>query len=707
MPNYDDFLVEIHTEELPPKALLRLAKSFLQEITTRLTKAELSFGDARFFATPRRLAIFVKKLMAQQADNIVERKGPAVTAAYDNAGRPTQACIGFARSCQVEPAQLIKIKSLQGEWVGYKQKISGKHVSELLPAIVQQALTALPIPKRMRWGNQSDEFVRPVHSVIMLYGKKVIPAKILGCYADRKTQGHRFHSKGWITISHPAHYEKTLEKKFVIVDFEQRKEKIRQQAQKLIQKSLGKRASVSLQPELLDEVTGLVEWPVALMGDFDKKFLHVPQEVLISAMQDHQRYFPILDRKNKLLPHFVTISNIKSKKATRVILGNERVLHARLSDAAFFFETDKEQKLADRIELLKNIIFQNKLGSLYEKAQRLSHLTAFIEKESFLSEHLSDSADDHQEGTLAHAKRAGLLAKTDLTTQLVGEFPELQGVAGYYYAQYEGESKAVAKALNEQYLPRFANDFLPETSLGCALAIADRIDLLVGVFGIHQAPTGDKDPFGLRRAALGVLRILIEKKINLDLRKLLEFSAQCYENKLGNPPVIDNVFNFTIERLKYWYQEQGMSADVFAAVTATGTTRPYDMHCRILAVTAFKNLPEAEALSIANKRVTHILEKYNNKIIASDIDTKLFEHDAERMLALKLAEQRDAVALLSRAAEYTPILTQLAHLREPVDAFFEHVLVMTDDKPRRENRLLLLKELRKLFLQVADIALLQ
>lgn len=681
-----DFLVEIQTEELPPKALHRLGKAFLVEIEERLRKAELNFGESQFFATPRRLAVLIKELASKQKDAIVERKGPAIEAAFDKEGKPTPACVGFARSCGVNPEQLITIKNNSGAWVGFQQNVSGKHVRELLPAIVQQALTALPIPKRMRWGSSSVEFVRPVHSVILLFGNEIIDAEILGCKTGRKTLGHRFLSRDWIEINAPTEYAANLKKAYVIADFEERKAKIREDAKIANPK-------VNIREELLDEVTGLVEWPVAICGSFDKSFLNVPQEALISAMEDHQRYFPVME-KGKLLSQFVAISNIESKDVKHVIAGNERVLRARLSDAAFFFETDKKHTLESRTSKLKQIVFQAKLGTMHEKAQRLSHLAGFIA--------IKIGADQEQ------AKHLGLLAKADLTTELVGEFPELQGIAGYYYAhRVDGIPEENAKALYEQYRPRFANDVLPNTLLGKALALADRIDTLVGVFGINQQPTGDKDPFGLRRAAIGLLRILIEGKHNLDLRELLQFALANYAIKLENQQVIEDVLGFVIDRMKFFYQEQGITPDVFAAVIALNITEPYDIHCRIQAVQAFKKMSEAESLSIANKRVSNILAKYDSEIALPAIDDKLFELDVERVLAAKLKEQQNTAQMLSESAQYKELLTQLSHLREPVDNFFDQVLVMTDDKDRRENRLLLLKKLRELFLHVADIALLQ
>ncbi len=687
----DDFLIEIHTEELPPKSLHRLAEHFLMEIKTRLDKLALKYRSAEFFATPRRLTVLVKKLDAKQADTTVERKGPALDAAFDKEGKPTPACAGFAKSCGVTADQLIKIQTPQGTWMGYKQYVSGKSVQDILPTLVQQSLAALPIAKRMRWGAGTAEFVRPVQSVLMLYGNEVVDAEILGCRTNRLTRGHRFHSKGSISIAKPASYLKALERKYVIADFAKRKEMIRQAAHQAVAHL--QHMQVVIDENLLDEVTGLVEWPVAICGSFDEAFLQVPPEALIAAMQDHQRYFPVVDQHKKLMPYFVTISNIESKNKLGVVEGNERVLRARLSDAAFFFEMDKKIKLIDRVEDLKNIIFQAKLGTLFDKSQRVAHLAKVIAQKIQVSDE--------------KAARAGLLSKTDLTTHMVGEFPELQGLMGYYYAMQDGEDKDIAQALNEQYMPRFSGDVLPSTQLGCVLALADRIDTLVGIFGINQIPTGDKDPFALRRAALGILRIMIEKKLNISLQELIQSAADQLRDKLENRDVVSQVCQFIFERLKPWYQDQGIFPDVFASVAGLNISNPYDFHLRIQAVQNFKKLSEAESLSVANKRVSNILAKTNDSMSTEQVDEKLFEHDAERALHSKLTEKRDRVSAFSAESQYTEALTELASLRQPVDDFFEHVMVMVEDKPRRENRLLMLKQLRELFLNVADIALLQ
>lgn len=694
MMQQDDFLVEIHTEELPPKSLVKLAQAFCQKIKEHLVKAELAFEDIQYYATPRRLAVQVSKLAAMQPDQHIERKGPALSAAFDAEGKPSPACVGFARSCGVTPAELITLKTPQGEWVGYQQVVSGKRVEELLPVFVESAVAALPIAKWMRWGDSDIQFVRPVHAVVMLYGPDIIEATILGCETDRKTRGHRFHAPEWISIEHASQYNQQLKAGYVIADFAERRAMIEQLADQSIQKQLNGKGKVLISSDaLLDEVTGLVEWPVALCGQFDPAFLEVPKEVLISSMQDHQRYFPVVDQQGNLLPYFITMSNIESQDVARVVHGNERVLRARLSDAAFFYREDQKLRLEDRLPTLKGIVFQAKLGSLYHKAERVSRLAGMLAKQLNLD--------------VTMAERAALLAKTDLITNMVGEFPELQGVMGAYYAKHDGEHSDVVAAMAEQYLPRFAGDSLPQNAIGQVLALADRLDTLLGTFGINQIPTGDKDPYGLRRAALGVLRILIEHKIDLNLRDVLMFAATTYQVPLENADAVSDVLQFMQERLRALYLEQGVTPDVFAAVAALKIDRPVDVDQRIHAVQAFKKLNEAGALSAANKRVSNILAKYEEPILANAVSDALFEVVAEKALAEELAAKHAVVSKLSALGEYDAVLLQLAELRKPVDDFFDEVMVMTDDKSRRENRLLLLTQLRALFLQVADIALLQ
>lgn len=688
-----DLLIEIHTEELPPKSLLKLAKAFDAQVNERLRKAHLAFSSTQFYATPRRLAVYVNALQKAQPDQVIERKGPALTAAFDASGKPTPACAGFARSCGIDPSELITLKTPQGEWVGYKQSVAGATVQTLIPEIVEQALQQLPIAKRMRWGSGSTEFVRPIHAVTLLYGSDVIQATVLNCQTDRKTRGHRFHAPNWLTIPLASDYVDVLKTGFVAVDFDERKNHIQQEMQRVLASTLAQSATPILIPALLDEVTNLVEWPVALCGKFDESFLRLPQEVLISSMVDHQRYFPVQDKNNRLLPYFVTISNIQSKDPARVVHGNERVLRARLADAAFFYETDLAEPLAKRLDRLAGIVYQAKLGSLHDKATRISHLAAMIAKNLKADETL--------------AERAGLLAKCDLVTNMVGEFPELQGVMGSYYAAQSGEHEAVAKAISDHYLPRFAGDKLPEDVISQSLALADRMDTLVGAFGINQIPTGDKDPFGLRRAAVGIIRILIEGQLPCDLKPLLEFAAKQYGSTIQNPETVPQVLNFIQERLRAWYAEQGISADVFAAVAALQLSVPADFHARMHAVAAFKKLPAAESLSTANKRVSNILAKLSHDELNATLDAAHFEHASEEALAVALNDKNTAVKTLAAKKDYQAVLMQLADLNQPVDDFFTHVMVMADDPKKRANRLALLKQLRALFLEVADIALLQ
>ena len=690
-----DFLVEILTEELPPKSLLKLGAAFCQQMQARLQKADLSFNAINYFATPRRLAVFVKELTYAQPDQQVERKGPALNAAFDAQGQPTQACIGFARSCGVTPDALQVIKNGENEWVGLTQTVAGKNVTELLPPMIEQALLALPVAKRMRWGASDVQFVRPVQAVVLLYGDQIIEAEILGCKTGRVTRGHRFYASEWMTIPHASVYATLLKTEgHVIADAEERRAMVQAQATLCVKNKIGDKGIPYISSAaLLDEVTGLIEWPEGVCGEFDSAFLTLPQEVLISSMEDHQRYFPVVDQQKKLLPYFVTISNIQSVDASRVVHGNERVLRARLSDAAFFYATDKKEKLEQRIERLKGIVFQAKLGSLYDKAERISQVAVYMADKIGVNKDM--------------AARAAMLAKTDLTTHMVGEFPELQGVMGSYYAQYDSEPNEVAAAMNEQYMPRFAGDKLPMNPVGKVLALADRIDTLTGAFGINQIPTGDKDPYGLRRAAIGVLRILIEAEIDLDLKEALRCAEKTFKVTLENKETVPQLLAFILERLRAWYADQGVTPDIFAAVAALGVTNPLDIHKRIQAVQAFKKLSAAESLSIANKRVSNILTKYEEKIDAQKIDASLFENEAERVLAQRLEEHSQAVARLYQTHNYEKALLQLAELRQPIDDFFDHVLVMTEDKSLRENRILLLNKLRTLFLQVADIALLQ
>lgn len=685
-----NLLLEIGTEELPAHQLSTLSRALGDQLQNQFKKAELSFDAMNLFATPRRLAVLVSAVASHQKDQFIERKGPAVSAAFDTHGQPSAAALGFARSCGVALENLERRATEKGEFLYFSYQQKGIATTKLVPELIRAAIAAMPIAKPMRWGDKSIEFIRPVHWVTLLYGDELIKTEILGRSTQNHTFGHRFLHPQAIPLKTPADYEVTLTHLGkVIPNFAERKQTIKQQLTNLENKIAG---HIVLDDALLDEVTGLVEWPVALLANFESRFLEVPKEALISAMKTHQKCFPVINQQQQLLPHFVTVSNIESKNPQRVIAGNERVMRARLSDAAFFYHEDLKSSLENRLELLKNLVFQAKLGSMFEKAQRIATLAGFI----------AHALNLNQE----HAKRAGLLAKTDLLSAMVGEFPELQGIMGYYYALQDQELETIAVAIKEHYLPRFAGDDLPVSDLGKSVAIADRLDTLIGIFGIQQAPTGEKDPYGLRRAALSVLRILIEKQLDLDLKVLLAQAQQLYPITFANTAVINELFNFMQERLRTWYLEQGINIDVFNAVMAKNITRPLDFHRRLLAVQHFCTLPEAQALIAANKRVSNILKKEN--ISSHDkIDPSLFESEVEHSLNDLLLQKMKETTQFCQKEQYSEALINLASLQPAIDSFFDKVLVMVENEKIKHNRLALLITLRNLFLQIADVSLLQ
>ncbi len=685
-----DLLVEIGTEELPPKALKRLIDAFHSSIRQGLEKAGLDYANSIQYAAPRRLAVLVEGLIVAQQDREELRRGPALTAAFDEDGCPTKAAQGFARSCGTSVEELEKIETDKGTWLGFRKLAKGKQSAELIPAIVTSALDQLPIPKRMRWGTGDAEFVRPVHWVVLLFGDEVVDAEILGVRAGRETFGHRFHHPQAMYLAEPAAYMPLLESEGrVLADMEARREAVRAQ---VLECARDLNAKALVDDDLLDEVTALVEWPVALTGGFEKRFLEVPAEALISSMQDHQKYFPVTDAAGKLLPHFITVANIESAQIEQVRSGNERVIRPRLADAAFFWEQDRKTPLDARVEKLASMVFQKKLGSLLDKQVRVAQVAAFIATRLGASEKM--------------AQRAATLSKCDLLSNMVYEFPELQGIMGRYYAAHDGEDAEVAEALDEQYMPRFAGDELPVTPTGQALAIADRIDTLVGIFAIGQAPTGDKDPFALRRSALGILRIVIERQCDLDLPELLRFSAEQFSDEIDAMQAVDAVFDFMLDRLRAYYTENGFDVNLFEAVRALRPGRPLDFERRIQAVRAFRERSEAESLSAANKRIGNILRKAEQPIPAQ-VDETLFTEEAERDLGANVASLEQAVTPLFAEGDYAEALHQLAALREPVDRFFDDVMVMAEDAKVRDNRLALLKQLSGLFLHVADLSRLQ
>jgi glycyl-tRNA synthetase beta chain len=684
-----DLLVEIGTEELPPKALRGLADAFHAGVAAGLGRAELGHGNSRSFATPRRLAVLVEAVQERQPDKAVERRGPALKAAFDGDGRPSAAALGFARSCGVEVGQLERLETEKGSWLLHRSTQAGLPAAELLPRVVEEALARLPIPKRMRWGALPVEFVRPVHWVVLLFGDEVVPAEVLGVPAGRETRGHRFHHPATIALDAPASYAARLESPGqVVADFSARRERIRAQVERLAAE-LGGRAVID--EALLDEVSALVEWPAALAGSFDARFLEVPAEALIATMKGNQRYFHVVGPDGALRPHFIAVANIESRNPAAVRAGNERVVRPRLADADFFWKKDRSLPLASRAEALAGVVFQQRLGTLLDRTRRLARVARVI------------AAGCGADPDLA--ERAAQLAKCDLVTEMVGEFPELQGVMGRHYAAHDGEPAEVASAIDEQYMPRHSGDALPATATGQVLSLADRLDSLVGIFGIGQSPTGDKDPFGLRRAALGVVRILIERELDLDLRELLLTAARAYD--LFDPePVAEQVFDFALERLRAYYLEVGVTPDTFDAVLARRPTRPLDFDRRVRGVSAFRGLPEAVSLAAANKRIQNILRQAGGAP-TGPMEPWLLEAPAEHGLAEAVAMLgREVEPLLERGA-YPEALARLAGLKDAVDRFFDEVMVMVDDPRVRRNRLALLSGVSELFLRTADVSRLQ
>ncbi|MEC9300010.1 MAG: glycine--tRNA ligase subunit beta [Pseudomonadota bacterium] len=683
-----DFLVEIGTEELPPKALDNLAASLEQGIVKGLNREELNFTASYRYATPRRLAVLIHELQPQQADKTIERLGPAVSAAFTGQGVPTKAAQGFARSCGVAVEELDRSKSGGVEKLVFSLKESGRPVQDFLPRLVRDALEQLPVPKRMRWGNSREEFVRPVHWVVMMYGNKTIPALLLGVEANHFSYGHRFNFNKKILIKNAKDYEALLEEKGgVIPDFNKRKGLIRE----LVENEGAKAGAVAVIDEaLLDEVTGLVEYPVALTGKFEEEFLDLPPEVLILTMKSHQKCFYLVDKKGKLLPKFITISNLQSKDPSKVVEGYERVIRPRLADARFFYETDKKHSLESRLQQLNTVIFQEKLGTIYEKSQRVAALTTAIAERI--------GADS----TLC--SRAATLAKCDLLTLMVGEFADLQGLMGFYYALHDGEPEELAQALNEQYMPRFSGDSLPNSKTGIALALADKLDSIVGIFGIGQPPTGSKDPFALRRSAIGVLRIIVEKELDLDLLYCIEQAVSGFEEANLAQNTAEEVFEFMLERFKAWFMDKEITVEEFQSVFVVRPTRPLDFHLRILAVHNFNLLPESASLAEANKRVSNLLAKQNFNAEDTAVKEELLQEPAEKALHRELVDKILEVAPLLEKGLYKEGLQTLASLKISVDTFFDEVLVVCEDASLRENRLALLQQLRYLFLQTADIS---
>lgn len=686
-----NFLVELGCEELPPKSLKQLANAFKTNLADQLNNAKIGFADIEVFASPRRLALKVNNLNEFQADQENEKRGPAIAAAFDSEGNPSKAALGWAASLGIEVASADRLKTDKGEWLYHLQKIKGQATTDLIADLIKEALKNLPIAKPMRWGDKNEYFIRPVHTLTMLYGDKLVDGTILGVKSARTILGHRFMGQASFELSHADNYAQDLrEKGCVIASFEERKAIISREVSRIADEL---NLSADLDPALLDEVCALVEYPVALKADFEPHFLKVPSEALVYTMKGDQKYFPLYSKNagsklTNLAPHFIFIANIDPSDKSLIIKGNEKVVRPRLSDAEFFFETDCKKPLIDNLAGLKNVLFQQQLGTLFDKAQRLSALSGFIGTKLGEDEIL--------------LQRAGLLAKCDLLTNMVFEFTDTQGIMGMYYASLNGENPKVAKALKDQYLPRFAGDELPDNKFSCALALAEKFDTLVGIFGIGQNPKGDKDPFALRRGALGILRIFIENELALDLKSIIVKACELYGERLTNPEVVSQTYDFILARIKAMYLDLGFSGEEINAVLATEINYALDFDRKIKALKNFLASAQAPALAHANKRVANILSKEKQQL-SGTLDLTLCVEVAEKSLAelvLKLTEE------LQGSHDYLNILTQLSQLQQPVDDFFDAVKVNSDDPKLRNNRLLILTNLRQLFLKVADISLL-
>ncbi|MCT8738396.1 glycine--tRNA ligase subunit beta [Glaesserella parasuis] len=685
-----NFLAEIGTEELPPKALKKLATAFAENVEAELNQAGLSFDKVEWFAAPRRLAVKVLGLATSQPSKEVEKRGPAVSAAFDAEGKPTKAAEGWAKGCGITVEQAERIATDKGEWLVHRAVIEGQPTKNLLVGIISQALAKLPIPKTMRWGDKTEQFVRPVHTVTLLLGDELIEGEILGVASGTTVRGHRFLGEREFQISHADQYPALLkEKGSVVADFNERKALILAKAQ---EKATALGGVEDIEEDLLDEVTSLVEYPNVLAAKFEERFLAVPAEALVYTMKGDQKYFPIYDKDGKLLPHFIFVSNINPEDPSKIIEGNEKVVRPRLTDAEFFFKTDLKQRLEDQLPRLETVLFQQQLGTLRDKTTRIEQLAGEIAKQI--------GADETK------AKRAGLLSKCDLMTNMVFEFTDTQGVMGMHYARHDGEDEEVAVALNEQYMPRFAGDELPKSLVASSVALADKFDTLTGIFGIGQQPKGSADPFALRRAALGALRIIVEKNLPLDLSDLVATSAKLFGDKLTNSNVVEEVVDFMLGRFRAWYQDEGIAVDVIQAVLTRRPTRPADFDARVRAVSHFRTLDSAEALAAANKRVSNILAKVEGEI-SSEIDRTLLVETEEKALVEQIITLQAELAPLFEKGEYQTALDRLAGLREVVDNFFDKVMVNAEDPKLRQNRQAILNNLRNLFLQVADISLLQ
>jgi glycyl-tRNA synthetase beta chain len=685
-----NLLFELGTEELPPVALKRLSEALEAGFVKGLDEAGLDHGKTTVYAAPRRLALLVEDCATRQADRQIERRGPAVAAAFDDQGAPTKAAEGFARSCKTTVDQLDRLETDKGSWLVYNLHDPGKSAMELLPGIADEALNRLPIPKRMRWGSSEAQFVRPVHWLVFMLGDQVVPCTLLDARADNLSYGHRFHHPGAITLYNPEDYAEVLESLGkVIAHFGERRSRIKEQVEQAAEE-LGGRAD--LDDDLLDEVTALNEWPVPISGNFDPEFLEVPAEALVATMKGNQKYFPVYDAAGRLTNQFITVANIESQTPAVIRQGNERVIRPRLADAKFFWEKDGRKRLADHAIDLQHVVFQKDLGSMAEKSARVARLAAEIAGQIG--------------GDPALAQRAGELSRCDLMTEMVFEFPEMQGIMGRYQALRDGEPAELAQAMDEFYMPRYSGDALPQSRTGIAISLAEKLDTLVGIFGVGLKPTGDKDPFALRRAALGALRILREHALPLDLNALLGRARSLLGDRVQAEDTLESVYHFMLERLKGLYADAGIPHDTFEAVAAVAPSSIADFEHRVRAVTDFRSLPEADALAAANKRIRNILKKADGEL-GDRVDVDLFELTAEKALFDQVQAVEQQIAPMAESANYGAMLQALSRLRGAVDQFFEDVMVMAEKSSVRANRLALLHGLSEQFLRVADVSQLQ
>ena len=669
-----DFLLELGTEELPPKLLLKLSNSLKDNLSKELEKLSIKSDSIKAFATPRRLAISISELQSKQQDQVLEKKGPSTQS-------PEMAINGFAKSCGVDVSELEK-KELGGkEYFYYSKEETGQSVSELLPEAIEKSIKDIPITRAMKWGSSDYSFVRPVHWLVIMLDKNIVPAKIMGLESNRITKGLRFIDP-MIELKHAKDYEQVMsDKAQILVDFAKRKELIRDQVLSVAQKN---NAEVVIDESLLDEVCALVEYPRAFSGSFDKKFLDIPQEAIISAMKSHQKYFHLVDIQGQLLPLFISVANIESSNIKAIVDGNERVIHPRLADSEFFWNQDKAKKLEERLPDLDSVMFMKSLGSMGQKAKRIESL----------SSHISDLVGFDQKASA----RAGLLSKSDLLSEMVGEFADLQGIMGGYYATNDGETQAVSVAIREHYQPRFAGDKVPSTNEGLVVAIADKLDTISGIYGIGQAPTGSKDPYALRRLALGLLRILLEAKIELNLKSLIDYSLNLHLKEVDRS-CGDDIYSFMMDRLKAYYKDANIDSNVYEAVLAVSPESPLDFHLRVEALNEFTQSENSKSLIEANKRIANILkdsneknETLNPKILIDDSEIKLF--NASESLSKKLSGSKD----------YQEVMKSLIDLKDSIDSFFDNVMVNTDDDKLKSSRLALIRKIRLLFLSVADIS---